>query len=361
MAERNPDPGFWASRRVLVTGHTGFKGAWLTLWLARMGATVTGFGQLPQTGESLFALVGLEADCQTLTGDIRDREAVAAAVRDSRPDVVFHLAAQPLVRRSYREPVATWEINVMGTAHVLDAVRQAGDVQALVSVTSDKCYENVGQERGYVETDPLGGHDPYSSSKAAAELVTDAYRRSFFDAADATRVASARAGNVIGGGDFGQDRLIADLMRGALAGRPTPIRNPEAVRPWQHVLNALAGYLVLAQALVEAPTAAGAWNFGPDAADERPVRWVADRLVELWPERVAWTTDDGPHPHEAAYLRLDSTKAHEHLGWRPRWGLERALETIVDWHRALADGGDLRGLTAAQIQAFGSATVAAGS
>jgi CDP-glucose 4,6-dehydratase len=351
---------FWADKRVLVTGHTGFKGAWLTLWLARMGASVTGYGQTPHAEKSLFGLAGVGADCDTAIGDVRDFETVAAAMRDVRPDVVFHLAAQPLVRRSYREPLATWQINVMGTANVLEAVRGVDGVQALVSVTSDKCYENRGLERGYVETDPLGGHDPYSSSKAAAELVTDAYRRSFFDGPDGAQVASARAGNVIGGGDFGEDRLVSDLMRGALSGTPTPIRNPEAVRPWQHVLNALSGYLVLAEALTESADFGGAWNFGPDEQDERPVGQVADRLAQLWPERVSWTTDhDAVQPHEAAHLRLDSSKARARLGWRPRWDLDRALETIIDWHRALADGDDLRDLTTAQIAAFGSATVSA--
>jgi CDP-glucose 4,6-dehydratase len=265
---------------------------------------------------------------------------------------VFHLAAQPLVRRSFADPHATFETNVMGTVNVLEAVRAVGDgVRAIVNVTSDKCYENREQGRRFVEDDPMGGHDPYSSSKGCAELVTAAYRRSY-----GMPLASARAGNVIGGGDWGEDRLVPDVMRGAAAGDPIPVRNPDAVRPWQHVLNPLSGYLALAQALFgSAEEFAEGWNFGPDTDDARPVRWIADRLTELWPGELHWELDPGPHPHEAHLLSLDSTKARERLGWAPRWGLEDALGRIVEWHDALGQGRDMREVSLSQIAAFASA------
>jgi CDP-glucose 4,6-dehydratase len=285
--------------------------------------------------------------------DVRDAEAVRRAVADARPEVVLHLAAQPYVRRSYREPVETYATNVMGTVHVLDAVRRTDGVAAVVVVTSDKCYDNRELGRPFVEDDPMGGHDPYSSSKGCAELATAALRGSFFGGADTANVGSGRAGNVIGGGDWGEDRLIPDMMRGALAGTPIPIRNPEAIRPWQHVLNPLSGYLVLAQALAGGrEDAAGGFNFGPDPADARPVRHIVERLTALWPGTLSWEIDPGPHPHEAQHLSLDSTRAHERLGWRPVWDLERALASIAEWFAAHRDGADLRDLTLRQIAAF---------
>jgi CDP-glucose 4,6-dehydratase len=346
------DPGFWRGRRVLVTGHTGFKGSWLSLWLGAMGAEVSGLANGIPTDPSLFELAALGDDMRTFGVDVRDPDAVTQAVRDAAPEVVLHLAAQPLVRPSFVDPRETYETNVMGTVNVLEAVRTTGGVRVVVNVTSDKCYENREWEWAYREDEPMGGHDPYSSSKGASELVTSAYRRSFFSDPDGTRLASARAGNVIGGGDWGADRLIPDVLRAALAGEVVQIRNPGATRPWQHVLNPLSGYLVLAQRLWEDPGAATAWNFGPSEEDARPVGWLLERLDALWPGGLAWEHDAGEHPHEAHYLKVDSSRARAHLGWAPRWGLEQALASIVEWYTALAAGQDMRAVTLAQLEAF---------
>ena len=352
------DPGFWDGRPVLVTGHTGFKGAWLSLWLLALGAEVTGFADEVPTSPSLFDLAGVGADLRSdVRGDIRDPQAVSDAVITSGAEVVIHMAAQPMVRRSFAVPRETYETNVMGTVNLLDAVRTTGaeTVRAVVNVTSDKCYDNREDGRPFVEDDPMGGHDPYSSSKGCAELVTDAFRRSYFSAADSpTRVASARAGNVIGGGDWGQERLVPDIMRAATAGTVIAIRNPDAIRPWQHVLNPLSGYLVIAQELMgeDRDAAAAGWNFGPSKDDARPVSWITDRLTALWPDALEWEVDAGPHPHEAHVLSLDSGRAQDRLGWRPRWGLDRTLDAIVAWHLAHRDGTDLRTATLRQIEEF---------
>ena len=347
------DPDFWRARRVLLTGHTGFKGAWLALWLQALGAEVTGYAREAPTQPSLYALARVDEGMRSITGDVRDFQAVADAVAAARAEVVIHMAAQSLVRPSFAKPRMTYETNVMGTVNVLDAVRGDAEVRAVVNVTSDKCYENREWEWGYREDEPMGGHDPYSNSKGCAELVTDAFRRSFFSTPNGPRLASARAGNVIGGGDWGEDRLVPDIMRAALAGEPVRVRNPNSIRPWQHVLNPLSGYLVLAQALWDAPALAEGWNFGPTDEDARPVGWIVERITALWPEELRWTHDDGPRPHEARYLKLDSSKARARLGWRPGLDLEATLASIVDWYRELRAEGDMRAVTLGQIERFG--------
>jgi CDP-glucose 4,6-dehydratase len=346
------DPSFWRGKRVLLTGHTGFKGAWMGLWLHSLGAHVTGFSLGVPTHPSLYELARVDEGTERITGNVCEPGQVLAAVRESEPEIVIHMAAQSLVRRSFAEPRETYETNVMGTVNVLDAVRAAGGVRVLVNVTSDKCYENREWDWGYREHEPMGGHDPYSSSKGCAELVTDAYRRSFFSDPSSTRVATARAGNVIGGGDWGADRLLPDLMRAALDGKAARVRNPNSIRPWQHVLSPLSGYLVLAQALWASHEYAGPWNFGPSEVDARPVGWVVERICELWPEAVRWEHDDGPHPHEARYLKLDSSRARARLGWQPPMPLEDALRATVDWYRELGEGSDMRVVSLAQIEAI---------
>jgi CDP-glucose 4,6-dehydratase len=349
------DPDFWAGRRVLLTGHTGFKGAWLSLWLQALGARVSGLAPGPPTQPSLYALAGVGSSMQERAVDVRDAAGVRDALREERPEVVLHLAAQPMVRRSLRDPAMTYAVNVLGTVNVLEAVRlQAGEVRAVVVVTSDKCYENPpGGSHRFVEGDPLGGSDPYSSSKACAELVTAAYSRSFFSAAEGVpRVASARAGNVIGGGDWGEDRLIGDIVRAVQANEVVRLRNPEAVRPWQHVLNPLSGYLRLAEELWRSPAAAQAWNFGPREGDARTVRWIVERLEALWGGAFAWELDGRENPAEAGHLELDSGKAERSLGWRAQWDLAEALERIVAWHEAERRGEDMRQASLAQIEQF---------
>jgi CDP-glucose 4,6-dehydratase len=350
----SPDPAFWAGRRVLVTGHTGFKGAWLSLWLERLGARVTGLSAGAPAADSLHGLARVGEGIEEVRADVRSHEAVRAAVQDARPEVILHLAAQPFVRRSLRDPRATYEINVMGTVNVLEAVRGAEGVRAVVAVTSDKAYDNRGTGRAFVEDDPKGGADPYSSSKGCAELVVDAYLRSYFlpGVPDAPRVGAARAGNVIGGGDRGEDRLVPDLVRAAQAGEPLRIRNPDAVRPWQHVLEPLGGYLALARALVEDPAAQGGWNFGPPAGVAPTVGALADRLADLWPGDVTVLHEREAGGREAATLALDSSKAREGLGWTPRWDLDATLRAIVEWHAADAAGEDLRAVTLAQIERY---------
>jgi CDP-glucose 4,6-dehydratase len=358
------EPGFWRERRVLLTGHTGFKGAWLALWLQSLGARVTGFSAGSPTQPSLFALARVAEGMESIDGDVCDPQAVAEALATAAPEVVIHMAAQPLVRRSFAEPRETFQINVMGTVNVLDAVRVHGDgVRAIVNVTSDKCYENRDLDRGYREDEPMGGHDPYSASKGCSELVTEAFRRSFFSSRPSTggagtnghaaRLASARAGNVIGGGDWGADRLVPDIVRAALAGERVRVRNPNSVRPWQHVLNPLSGYLVLAQELWDSPEHAAGWNFGPAEDDARPVGWIVERMAELWPAELRWAVDDGPHPHEARYLKLDSSRARTRLGWRPPVALDAALHSIVEWYQALSEGADMRAVTLGQIETLG--------
>jgi CDP-glucose 4,6-dehydratase len=349
------EPEFWRDRRVLVTGHTGFKGAWLALWLQALGARVIGFSLGVPTQPSLFELACVSDGMESIEGDVRDFRALSDALSATRPEIVIHMAAQSLVRPSFAEPRATYEVNVMGTVNLLDAVRRDGNVRVMVNVTSDKCYENREWEWAYREDEPMGGHDPYSSSKGCAELVTDAFRRSFFGGADSTRLASARAGNVIGGGDWAKDRLIPDLMRAALDGRTMRVRCPDSIRPWQHVLNPLSGYLLLAQALWSSAELAGGWNFGPADEDVRSVRWVVERLAARWPQRLPLVEDaeqPGRRLHEARYLKLDSSLARSRLGWQPRWGLGEGLDATVSWYGALQNGEDMAAVTAAQIEAY---------
>jgi CDP-glucose 4,6-dehydratase len=354
-----PEPRFWTGRRVLVTGHTGFKGAWLSLWLTQLGAQVVGFSDGVPTTPSLYESARVGELVESVTGDVRDADAVRAVVARTAPEVVLHLAAQPLVRRSFAAPVGTLAVNVMGTAHVLEAVRATASVRSVVVVTSDKCYENREWPWAYREDEALGGHDPYSASKAAAELVTASYRASFFAAPDAAAIASARAGNVIGGGDWAQDRLVPDLARAAAAGVPLALRNPGAVRPWQHVLDPLAGYLVLAQRAFADRACARAFNFGPAGDDARPVGWVVERLAARFGDAVRVEADAGPHPHEAHHLRVDSSLARSALGWRPGWDLETALDRTADWYRAHAAGADARALSLEQLESYSAASSSA--
>ncbi|MFZ4512823.1 MAG: CDP-glucose 4,6-dehydratase [Geothrix sp.] len=352
------DAAFWRGKRVFLTGHTGFKGSWLSLWLQAMGAEVHGYALAPATDPALYDLAQVGQGMVSTLGDIRDLPRLTAALQQARPQVVLHLAAQALVRASYTDPVGTYGTNVMGTVHLLEAVRATPSVQAVVVVTSDKCYENREWLWGYREDEPMGGYDPYSNSKGCAELVVSAYRRSFFPAArygeHGVALASARAGNVIGGGDWADDRLVPDVLRALEAGEPAIIRSPGAVRPWQHVLEPLSGYLDLAQALVERGPAFGeSWNFGPFDVDARPVQHLVASLVGAWGEAASFRVEaPADAPHEAHLLKLDTSKARARLHWRPRWSLETCLARIVEWHRAKVTGADPRALTLAQIAAY---------
>ncbi|MEI7658888.1 MAG: CDP-glucose 4,6-dehydratase [Phycisphaerae bacterium] len=351
------DSTFWSSQRVVLTGHTGFKGAWLTLWLRRLGAAVRGISlREAPSNPHMFGLLGLSSQCDHHACDVRDAAALAPLVRDFSPTIVFHMAAQALVRRSYREPVATFATNAMGTAHVLEACRDLSGLRAVVVVTTDKCYENREWVHPYRESDPLGGHDPYSASKAAAEIVAASYRRSFFHEG-AAAVATARAGNVVGGGDWSEDRLIVDLVRAIGAGRPAVVRNINAVRPWQHVLEPLSGYLMLARALCEQGKAVSpAFNFGPPAEQARTVGEVVKAFVEQWGPEASWRHDPPPNaPHEAGLLMLDPSKAIRELGWRPRLDLATTLRFTAEWYRRFHQGAGTRDLVAlchAQIDAY---------
>lgn len=340
---------FWRGRRVFLTGHTGFKGSWLAMWLAQMGAEVTGFS-LPADEISLFRQARVQDGLTHIEGDIRDMAAVDNAVARARPEVLFHLAAQPLVRLSYDCPTETFATNVQGTAHVLDACRRVADLKAIVCVTSDKCYENREWVWPYRESDPMGGHDPYSASKGAAELVIASYRRSFFS--QGPLLASVRAGNVIGGGDWAADRLIPDIVRALIDGKAPFIRSPGSIRPWQHVLEALGGYLMIAQHLAQdGAWAATGWNFGPADDDTQPVSWIADRMCTAW-GGPSWYTEEQAQPHEAKILKLDCSKARTELGWRPALRLQEALDYIVAWHRSVAEGGDAAQVSFAQLDAY---------
>jgi len=350
------DRKFWEKKKVFLTGHTGFKGSWLCLWLHALGAEVTGYALDPPTDPSLYELSGTASLVNTITADVRDGKKLVSAVKEAAPEIVFHMAAQSLVGESYRNPVETYSTNVLGTVNFLEAVRNCESIRAVINVTSDKCYENKEWVWGYRENEPLGGYDPYSSSKACAELVTSAYRNSFFDTENyhthGVGVASARAGNVIGGGDWANDRLIPDAVRALLKGERIIVRNPTAFRPWQHVLEPLGGYLSLAQKLVENPGRyAGAWNFGP-GEDAKPVEWVVRTLCEKWGHHASYEIDRTAHPHEARHLRLDCSKAKAELAWHPRWNLERAIDTVIEWTQAYREGKDITKICLAQIEEY---------
>jgi CDP-glucose 4,6-dehydratase len=356
-------PSFsWQGRKVFLTGHTGFKGGWLALWLTSLGATVRGYALDPSTAPSFFDVARLADLVEDIRGDIRDAATLDKAIQDFAPEAVFHLAAQPLVRLSYADPITTYETNVIGTARVLDAIRRTPSVHAVVSVTTDKCYENKEWLWGYRETDPLGGHDPYSSSKACAEIVSAAFRQSYFPlgtiATHHVALATARAGNVIGGGDWSSDRLLPDLVRGFLDGTPVPIRRPHAIRPWQHVLDPLQGYLRLAEHLLDpdrsrAAGYATAYNFGPSDDDARPVQWIVERMTEFWGHGASWILDEAESVHEAGYLKLDASRAKAELGWTPRLRLDTALQWLVQWYRTWqespAGSKDMQAFTLTQI------------
>lgn len=356
------DSNFWAGKRVFLTGHTGFKGGWLALWLERLGADVTGYALAPSTEPNLHGLAAGSSRVRSVIADIRDLDRLKAAIGASRPEIVLHLAAQPLVRRSYVDPVETYSTNVMGTVNLLEAIRVVEGVRAVVVVTSDKCYENQEWQWGYRENEPMGGFDPYSNSKGCAELVTASFRSSFFNPAThaehGVAVASGRAGNVIGGGDWSDDRLVPDLLRAFSAGGTADIRNPHSVRPWQHVLEPLRGYMMLAEKLyADGPDWGGAWNFGPNDADTKPVSWIADELVSRWGPGAAWSTGaQAGQPHEARWLKLDCSKARQTLGWIPRWNLKQSLGAIVEWQQAWLGGADMAAFTIGQIEQYESTT-----
>lgn len=349
------NPNFWQGKKVFLTGHTGFKGSWLALWLQSMGAKVKGFALAPSTSPALFLEAHVADGMESEIGDVRNLTAVSSSMTAFDPDILIHMAAQPLVRLSYREPAETYATNVMGTVHVLEAARQCSNLKAIVNVTTDKCYENREWVWGYRENEPMGGHDPYSSSKGCSELVTVAYRSSFFHTSDTAWLASARAGNVIGGGDWAQDRLIPDALRAFEQQKPVIIRNPLAMRPWQHVLEPLSGYLILAEKLYAGGLDwAESWNFGPRDEDVRQVDWILHKLVDYWGDGASWSLDDRPQPHEARLLKLDISKASAALNWRPQWSLEYALSSIVDWHRAWLVNTDTRKICLDQIEQYQS-------
>ena len=349
----NPDKEFWRGRNVLITGHTGFKGGWLAHWLQLMGARVTGYSIEPPTVPNLFEESKLYQIVNSVHGDVRDLFNLKKVISNTHPEVIFHLAAQPLVRYSYDHPIETYETNVMGTVNLLEAARGVSSVRAVVCITTDKCYENKEWVWGYRENDPMGGHDPYSSSKGCSELAISAYRRSFFSSDNRAGIASVRAGNVIGGGDWGQDRLIPDIIKAFGEKKEVVIRNPKAIRPWQHVLEPLCGYLLLAERICSSGASyTDAWNFGPNDSDAQTVEWIVNKMVRLWGEEAKWTNDKAAHPHEARYLKLDISKAKTVLGYSPRLEIETTLEWVVNWYKKRKQGADVALLTQRQIEEF---------
>lgn len=353
METMDVDPGFWRNKRVFLTGHTGFKGGWLALWLQEMGSEVYGYALHPSTEPSLYTVAGIgKKMTSSVIADIRDYARLHDAIQQAKPDIAFHLAAQPLVQYGYAHPAETYAVNVMGTVHLLEAVRAARSVKAVINITTDKCYENREWLWGYRENEAMGGFDPYSSSKGCAELVTSAYRRSFLAAAGIA-VASARAGNVIGGGDWSKDRLVPDILHSLSRRQPVVIRNPTAIRPWQHVLEPLAGYLLLGQQLyVHGADYAEAWNFGPSDDEVMPVQDIVETMAALWGDEASWVQDKKSHPHEATILTLDSSKARARLNWRPKWNNKTALRSIVDWYRAYQRGDNMQKVMLEQIASY---------
>lgn len=348
---------FWQNKKVFLTGHTGFKGSWLSIWLNAMGAKVTGYALNPPTEPSLFKLCCIDEFTKSVIGDIRDRENLLQELLKAQPDIVIHMAAQPLVRESYINPAETYEINVMGTVNLFEAVRKCPTVKAVVNVTTDKCYENKEWPWGYRENEPMGGYDPYSNSKSCSELVTSSYRNSFFNIKDYEKhgvaIASVRAGNVIGGGDWAKDRLIPDCISSLLNNEKILIRSPKAIRPWQHVLEPLGGYILLAQKLYEeGPKFAEGWNFGPEDNDAKPVEWIVKKLCNKWGNSAGYEIDEGEHSHEANYLKLDISKAKSMLGWYPKWNLDIALDKITEWNNCYLENKGMKDITLAQIKAY---------
>lgn len=354
------DKAFWQGKRVFVTGHTGFKGSWLSLWLEDMGAVVRGYSLSIPTTPSLFEQANVSNGLLSEEGDIRDHLHLRQSMTDFKPEIVFHLAAQPLVRLSYEDPVETYSTNVMGTVYVLEAVRAVGGVKAVVNITSDKCYENREWVWGYRENEAMGGYDPYSNSKGCAELVASAYRNSFFNPKDYDKhgvaLASVRAGNVIGGGDWAKDRLIPDILKSFEKKQPVVIRNPHSIRPWQHVLEPLSGYILIAQQLfLHGCKFAEGWNFGPNDIDAKPVEYIVNKMAELWGADATWQLDGAEHPHEAHYLKLDCSKAKMRLNWQPQWDLDTSLMRIVSWHKAWLADENMREVTLREIRDYMSA------
>ena len=345
------DKEFWQRKRIFVTGHTGFKGSWLSLWLSSLGAEVKGFALNPPTSPSLFDEAKINSIIESQIGDIRDWDAIYESMTVFNPDILIHMAAQPLVRYSYNAPIETYEVNVIGTAKVLEVARSCSNLKAIINITTDKCYENDGRSEGYKESDPMGGYDPYSSSKGCAELVASAYRSSFLQG-QGVGLASVRAGNVVGGGDWANDRLIPDILRSFEKNEPVVIRNPKATRPWQHVLEPLSGYLILAQNLYKnQKDYAEGWNFGPNEQDVKPVDWVLDKMIVKWPGS-SWELDNNPNPYEADYLKLDISKAQSKLGWKPVWDLSHTLDKIIDWNKAWLNKEDMKTVCLAEIKEY---------
>lgn len=356
------DKNFWEKKKVFVTGHTGFKGSWLSLWLHSLGAEVTGYALVPPTDPSLFELCKIGNLVKSITGDVRNSKLLNQAMIGANPEIIIHMAAQSLVRDSYKDPVETYSTNVMGTVNLFEAVRKCKGVKAVINVTTDKCYENREWYWGYRENEPMCGYDPYSNSKACSELVTSSYRSSFFNSKDyethGVGIASARSGNVIGGGDWATDRLIPDCVRSILKGEKILIRNPQAIRPWQHVLEPLSGYLMLAEKLYEkGPRYAEAWNFGPNDQDAKNVEWIVKKICAKWGENISYVIDKGEHPHEAHYLKLDCSKAKSELRWYPKWNLEQAIDKVIEWTMAYKENRDLTEVCLKQIDEYVSSEI----